>query len=410
VSVKSISCPNCGGAVELRGLAHTLTAVCVNCLSIVDTASLRVLQTFNEEARSRPKIPLGTRGKLDGHVWEALGFQVRAIDVEGTRYTWDEYLLFNPYQGFRYLSDYNGHWNFIRAARGLPAVAGASIHPAVNHEKRRFKHFQTARAITLFAMGEFPWKVQVNDWVEVSDYIHPPYLLSSEKIDEEITWSFGVYRTGAEIAQAFGLPPLPAATGVFANQPNPHELSSIWRTCLWLTILLFAVMMLFGLGRRGDRVFANSYKYSGPNADEFVTTPQFDVAGKPSNIDVSLRADLLGDWFYLNVALVNAANGDAFIAGRELEAESGGWVSDSITFPQVPPGRYYLRIEPEMDRNAQQIRYGAVNYSVALDRDVPHYLLFWLAAPLMVLPALWRSFQRGAFETSRWNESDHAAS
>ena len=403
--VKSISCPHCGGSVELRGMAHSLTAVCIQCLSVIDAASpqLRVLQQFQEAQRAQPKIPLGSRCKLEGHVWEALGFQVRAIDMEGVRYPWDEYLLFNPYQGFRYLSDYNGHWNFIRPASGLPGKH-------FEYQGQRYRHFQSSRATTVFAMGEFPWTVRVNDEVEVNDYVAPPYLLSSEKTDGEVTWSQGVYRTGAEIAQGFGLPqPLPAATGVFANQPNPHQVGSIWRTCLWLMVGLFAAMMLFGLLATGEQIYSQHLTYAGPSAGDAVTTPHFEVTGKSSNLDINMKAELQNDWLYVNLALVNASTDEAWVAGRELERESAGVASDGVTFGQVPPGRYYLRIEPEMDKNSRTLRYHAVHYDVEVRRNVPHYILFWLAVPLMLLPAIWKSLRRASFETSRWQESDHAS-
>lgn len=406
--VKSISCPNCGGIVELRGMAHSLTAVCIQCLSVIDAASpqVKMLQQFQESARAQPKIPLGARGKLEGHVWEALGFQVRAIYVEGVQYTWDEYLLFNPYQGFRYLSDYNGHWNFIRPARGLPLVNGTKLR----YQGASYRHFQASKATTVFAMGEFPWKVRANDEVEVNDFVTPPYLLSCEKTDGEVTWSYGIYRTGAEIAKGFGLTqPLPAASGIFANQPNPHEMGSIWFTCLWLTVLLFATMMAFGLLSGGDRVYSQSFSYAGPGVDDAVTTPQFEIGGKTSNVEISTRANLENDWIYLNLALVNASTEAAYTAGRELEREGAGAATDAVTFAQVPPGRYYLRIEPEMSKTSPMLRYHAVHYDIEVRRDVPHYMLFWLAVPLLLLPAVWRSIQRSAFETTRWQESDYAS-
>jgi len=37
-------------------------------------------------------------------MWEVIGFQVRTIRVQGIDYSWGEYLLFNPYEGFRYLT------------------------------------------------------------------------------------------------------------------------------------------------------------------------------------------------------------------------------------------------------------------------------------------------------------------
>ena len=66
--VKAINCPNCGAGVELRGMGQSVSAVCVQCLSIIDTKdpNLTILQTFESRQRIRPLIPLGTRGKLRG--------------------------------------------------------------------------------------------------------------------------------------------------------------------------------------------------------------------------------------------------------------------------------------------------------------------------------------------------------
>lgn len=410
MSVKSISCPNCGGAVELRGMSHTLSAVCVNCLSVLDasTPQVRVLQQFQEAERAQPKIPMGTRGKIEGQVWETMGFQTRAISVDGARYTWDEYLLFNPYQGFRYLSEYKGHWNFIRPAKGLPAADASSAY----FEGLKYRHFQGTKATTVYAMGEFPWKVQAQDEVWVTDYVAPPYLLSRESVENEATWSVGVYKTGEEISRAFQLSkPLPAAAGVFANQPNPHTVGTIWRTCLFLTIALFAAMFVFGFLSRNERVYSNQYTYAGGTDGDAITSPQFNIEGRePQNVEVFASATLNEDWLYVGILLVNAASGEAYVAGRELETESSSTrVRDSVMFSQVPPGRYYLRLEPEMDKNSPTLRYGALHYDIEVWRDVPHYLLFWLAVPLMALPAIFATFRKASFETSRWQESDHAS-
>ena len=45
---------------------------------------------------------------------------MREVDTADDSYSWDEYLLFNPYKGFRYLTEYNGHWNFVQVQTALP--------------------------------------------------------------------------------------------------------------------------------------------------------------------------------------------------------------------------------------------------------------------------------------------------
>lgn len=421
-SPRSISCPNCGGPVELRGLAHTLSAVCINCLSVIDTASpqLRILQTFANADRKQPKIPLGSRGTFEGKPYELIGFQTRQIVVDGVAYTWDEYLLFNPYQGFRYLSEYNGHWNFIETVNSLPEEHGG-VRPTVKLYDSTFQHFQAATAETIFVMGEFPWRVQLGDRVSVNDYIAPPRILSSESTHNETTWSMGRYTTGAEITKAFGLKqPLPPAVGVFANQPAPvSDIASAWKTYLWLLVLLFAAATFYGMMSRSERVLSKTYHYAANTQGEasFVTDI-FELKGRDSNVEIETLTDLENNWLYVNYALINAESGQTFDFGREIGYYSGrdsdgAWTEgsrgDEVTIPRVPSGRYYLRVEPEMDETKRGIVPAAVNYTINVRRDVPSFWMFWVAVPFLAIPALWRTLRRATFETQRWAESDYAS-
>src|SRR5258708_16663651 len=102
---KGLNCPNCGSPVEIRGFAHTLSAVCPSCHSILDTSTpiVKVLQTVQVAQVYEPLIPLGTRGEIDGATYEVIGFQRREIPEEVEEPAGSvEYLLFNPHRGFPY--------------------------------------------------------------------------------------------------------------------------------------------------------------------------------------------------------------------------------------------------------------------------------------------------------------------
>ena len=121
--VRSLNCPGCGAAITLRSLSQAVTVVCDHCHSILDAQDprLTILQKFKAAVdEDPPLIPLGTRGKIRGTDYEAVGFQRRTIHVDGVPYSWHEYVLFNPYKGFRYLTEYNGHWNDTSILRSLP--------------------------------------------------------------------------------------------------------------------------------------------------------------------------------------------------------------------------------------------------------------------------------------------------
>ena len=90
-AVASLSCSQCGAAIELRTLDQALSVVCASCGSILDARdpNLGLIQAFQAKQKFTPQIPLGTRGTLKGEKWEAVGYQVRFIEVDGTAYHWD---------------------------------------------------------------------------------------------------------------------------------------------------------------------------------------------------------------------------------------------------------------------------------------------------------------------------------
>lgn len=424
--VKGFNCPNCGAALTIRGFEHTLTVVCIQCLSVLDAKdpNFRILQTFQERERVRPLIPLGARGKLHGDPYEVIGFQERTIEVDGVPYSWREYLLFNPFKGFRYLTEYNGHWNDVKTVRAAPEQVTSRGKPAFKLLGETFVHFQSAWAETTFVMGEFPWQVRVGEKARAADYIAPPRMLSCETTPSETTWSLAEYMTGARVWEAFQLPGNPpAAVGTFANQPSPFtgRVRGIWLACLILLLLLANLALLtFNLTQQ-EEVFRDRYTYSpnGPGDSSFVTRV-FEIKGRPSNVELSIHTDLANNWAYFNFALINEATGQAYDFGREVSYyfgrdSDGSWsegrAGDTVLIPTVPAGRYYLRVEPEMDRNAfSRMGKQSMSYELRLRRDVPSYSLFGVAAILLLVPPAFMSLRTIAFERARWQESDYAAS
>ncbi len=415
VKARSLNCHNCGGPVELRGFAHTLSVVCPQCLSVIDASNpeFQILQTFHGKQRVQPKIPLGSRGKIGNTLYEIIGFQQRGVTSDGDFFAWDEYLLFNPYQGFRYLTEYQGHWNFVRVLHALPEESRAGAKMAVRLEGRTFLHFDAMTAKTAFVLGEFPWQVRVGDSAECKDYISPPLMLSSESTGGEITWSRAEYTDGGQIWQAFKLPGSPPApSGVFANQPSPYKgkVGSAWRTWLWLNVALLALVLYFSVTSAGHEVFQQRYAFSPVRTADasFVTAP-FQLTGRESNVEVAIKTDLNNSWAYFNFALINEETGQAFDFAREVSYYhdsdgSEGSPSNSVIIPSVPSGKYYLRVEPEMDRGAS-----SMSYQLIVRRNVPNNTFFWLAAVALLIPAIVQTIRVAGFESRRWRESDYGS-
>jgi len=412
---KGLNCPKCGAAIILRSFGQAETVVCASCHSILDAKdpNLAILQEFEKvTSASKPLIPLGTRGKLRGTDYEVIGFQVRHSKVEGISYYWHEYLLFNPYKGFRYLSEYNGHWNDISVCKVLPVSDGGSA----NYLGEDYKHFQTSDANTDFVLGEFPWQVRIGEHAMVTDYVHPPRVLSSEKLDKETTWSIGEYMYGREIWEVFKLPGSPPeATGVYENQPSPvaANVKGLWMAFGALAAFLLALMVGFDLTARKESVFSQTFTYNRADAkgEPSFVTDVFELGGRTSNVEVKTYAPVDNHWIYLNYALINQDTEKAWDFGREVSYyhgydSDGSWregkQTDTVVLPSVPPGKYFLRIEPEVDPSLPLIP-----YTVGVRRDVPVFGIYGIALVALLVPVLLISWRAYTFERSRWSESDH---
>jgi len=412
---KALNCPKCGAAIVLRSFGQAETVVCASCHCILDAKdpNLAILQQFEIKTSDiRPLIPLGTRGKLRDTDYEVIGFQRRSTQVDGITYNWHEYVLFNPYKGIRYLSEYNGHWNDISICKMLPMSEGTSA----NYLGEVYKHFQTCDASTDFVLGEFPWQVRVGEKAAVTDYVHPPRVLSSEKLDKEVTWSIGEYMYGREIWEAFklhGAPP--EAMGVYENQPSPvtTNVAGMWVAFAAFAMLLLALMAGFDVRAKKEPVLQQTFYYNRADAKgeaSFVTNV-FELGGGTSTVEVNTSAAVDNHWIYLNYALINQDTGQAWDFGREVSYyfghDSDGFWSegkrfDTVVIPSVPSGHYYLRIEPEADPSLPSMA-----YSVGVVRDVPVFGIYGIAFLALLVPVVMISFRAHTFERSRWSESDH---
>lgn len=420
--IRALECPNCGSTVQLRAMGTSLSAACASCMSLLDVSDERVkiIERFNKKIQPfTPRIPLGTRGKFDGQPYEVTGFQRRYIVADGTEYFWDEYVLYNPFRGFRYLTEYAGHWNDIVPVTALPAPDDVLGHAAVKYEDRKYKLFQTSTPATRFVIGEFPWRVQLNDKLTAKDFVAPPYSLSSETDANETTWSKATYITGKEVWANFQLKDSPPpAEGVYSNQPNPYgSTKPLWALMVLFSVLLLLTMIVTSFLASGDTVFQSSYYFVPGSGEPSFVTPTFELKGGEKNVEVEIKTDLQNDWIYLGLALINEQTGVAYDFGKEVSYYSGtdsegrwseGGKADTVSIGNVPGGTYYLRIEPEMEKGLASSVFGGkrVNYEIKLRRDVAVIWPYFVVWPFLLIPPIFAMIRRYSFEGKRWAESD----
>ena len=414
----SLSCPSCGAAILLHTQGWSSTVVCASCGSVLDAndPNLAILQRHANAVTVESNLPLGSRGTWSGAQWDVVGFQQVTITVDEVNYSWKEYVCFNPYRGFMYLSEYMGHWNVIEKLRRRPSVQSGT-RPTAQLDGITYRHFQSARATTTFALGEFPWELRVGDTIGAKDFVAPPYMLSAEASDGETTWSRGTYTPNDVIRKAFNVEgSWTQPVGIFANQPNPYSgwANSVGKM-LAVFVLALAVTLMINLAlAANENVFDQSFVFDrADSTTAAIVTAPFELKGHTSRVQVDMNANVNNDWVFFTLSLINEQTGEtrefseqlSYYSGRD---EDGNWSEgnkrESVDVPAVPPGRYFLRIAPE----GGEASVSSVTYSVRVTRDVPSLLFYLFAALALVVPGLLALIPSASFESRRWNESDYA--
>lgn len=406
------ACANCGASVPLRAIGLTVTVACPTCGALIDATnpSYRILRTLEAKTPLKPLIPLGTRGKLQGITWEVIGFMQRT-DAMG-RYPWQEYLLFNPYHGFRWLTEADGHWNFVRMTKSKPMLSRSGF---AFLEGRSFRLFHRGGAKVRYVIGEFYWRVKVNEAVRVADYISPPFILSSEENASEITWSIGEYIAPEEVKKAFGIKrAMPLQKGIAPNQLSPlHDARPKVLRAAAILIGAASLVQLSSCVLAPNHLATQvGLTYSKQSANAPHVTPPFHLPGGSSNVAITLDAPVKNSWLSVEGELVNDTSGAVYPFSNTVEfyegyGEDGYWsnghTENTVILSGITKGTYHLNVETSADPSINEI-----SYLLQVRRGVPRWRNFFLALILLSLYPLWIWWRDRNFDIARWSNSDYS--
>lgn len=419
VEAKVFRCPSCGAPMQARS-KDILAVGCASCGAVVDPndlgAKLLSRALGSRDEKYIPRIPLGSKGRLEGAPVEVIGFLVKQTKSDGIAYDWREYLLAGENGTYRWLTEYNGHWNIADVLSNPPTRGEAGLGD-VQWSGQKFRHFSTADSAEVIQVaGEFTWRVCRGEKNRVMDYVAPPLMLSRESNSTEVSWSQGCYVAPEVIAEAFKLSAKwPEPIGVYANQPNPWE-ETHRKVCslFWKMAVIAVILQVFFVFISGGKVLLReAITFSPLMAEESVLTREFAIGEKLRKITVRNATSLDNNWVALDLLLVNKTTGEAWPASRELSFYSGydggeswseGSRDDEVVFRNVPPGTYYLSV----DAGLAPEKPVPVTTSLEVSSGGSGWSNFVMLMIFLVVFPIFTRLRHAAFEGGRWAESDHA--
>jgi hypothetical protein len=371
---------------------------------------LKLLQSL-QPPPVQPIIPLGSKGRYQGVEWVVIGFLQRSVRLEGEEYFWEEYLLYQPRLGFRWLTRSDDHWNWVEP---LPPGAVTVEGNYATNADRPYRLYQKGKARVVFVLGEFYWKVQAGEKVQSRDFVRPPEMLSEEVTKEgkegEINWSKGTYLEPGEVRRMFNLPPLPVPVDIAPNQPFPHA-----RVYPYSLILAATVLVLGGLTwlLSPHREVFREEKVLEPlkiteTSRVWLPDSAFTLAAH-QNVCITLESASPG-WIYLEGDLLGAP--PAPEAGEAPRAPLGGSVdrrfslaatpgrSSHTYLSAVPAGRYALRCDARWENPRE-----GYTVVVRVQQGVFHPSSLVIALLLIGLGPLLVGLYHMVFEARRWLNS-----
>jgi hypothetical protein len=436
-AVAHLSCPKCGGALKLQAPDQAERVTCPNCGSLLDVnqGQLKYLRTL-DGSKFQPTIQLGTIGTFAEGKMTVLGFVVRSVFFD-RYYYWNEYLLYNPETGFRWLVESDNHWSYVKS---IPPGEVTDRRRSAVYRGHDFKIFQDTTATVKHVMGEFYWKVATDDQVRAIDYVRPPEILSVElsrpipsktgkqsgnaagwavgqqkqSSPGEMNCSLGMYLTPKEVETAFGITGLKRPSNIAPNQPNPYKvgLAKHWAAFAGLILLIGFLFIATGSNRQ---VFAQNFQFDKlPNADgtQAVFSLPFKLAGR-KNIGITAGANVDNSWMYFEGDLINQDTGLVQPFSLPVQYyhgvdEDGVWTEGAQTtttyLSALPEGTYSLRLEGQWEQWQQQ----SPSLNVRIVQGVPRAIYFWIALGLVTIIPLFALIRRQMFEAGRWKDSDYS--
>ncbi len=407
---KEIPCKSCNTSNVLYSWPLTQSFTCTTCGACYTLEKDEWKYKRRMKLAKAPVIPLHARGTLRGTEYQVVGYMEK---MDEDAYEWREYTLYNPVEKYAYLSEYNGHWIFLKEMAEAPVITSNKTL-AFRYESKTFKKYNQYSFKLVDSRGEFPGVVfpDNNRNPECIEYIAPPEIWIREKHEwaDGLCYYHGTHIKTKELYDAFGQISLPYSIGVGSVQPAVGQVDTtvLRNSCLGITAFFLLIFLISTVFNQEKIVYENTIVLPDSTSLPPVITPQFRLTKWRSNLEFHIAAPVNNNWFEAGITLVNADNGTEYTVEKGVEKYSGydggeswseGSDHDDVMLNKVPAGNYFLQVFPSRGD------YTVNTFLLRVTYDVPMWRNFFVFVFFALLPVV--GLYAGIYirEGMRWQNS-----
>lgn len=410
---KRVKCTQCSTeiVIDTYPLAHSCT--CNECGSFFSFENNKLINKGNNKNNAFTTIiPIGATGNIKDIDYRVVGY-TKKQEQNAYKAKWKEYVLFNPIYGFAFLSEYDGHWIYVKETSAAPVILNENTKD-FEFNKESFYLYNSYSYSLVEARGEFPYNAFDNRNTMVKEYISPPEIWIREKDSKEgIVWFLGEHINGSTIQKAFSVKStMPYKRGIGAVQPTGYIsiLKLITMSTIGILGLLLVFMMLLN-SKKNQVILQGTYNFSDSSVKVRVVTEKFQLSKWRSNMKFDISAPVSNSWFQLSATLVNVETGKEYSLEQGVEyyygySDGEGWTEGSTNetayITNIPAGKYFLQMEGAREINAVA---KLSSFSTKVVYDAPSYRNLWIAIIMLLLWPTFNYIRNRYTEKSRWQDS-----
>ena len=347
----TLSCPNCGGSVEVHPDRGSKAAVCSYCGSVLDLTSRQLDVIGRVKPKVGPRVPIepGDTATFDGERHLVLGWlRYKGWDDED-KWEWDEWQLVGDSGTVRYLS-YASDEGFLlqTALHPIPTVDARGI----DLPSGRVRFSETSPAKITALRGELTWRPKLKETLKVGEASRGDQKYSVELTADEIEVVGGPSLTDVEVWKAFERPDLVEA----AHAAKAKAAASGKRAAPALIAAVLFLLAAFVAAGVGTTVLDTAVTVSrampglsfGPEAasPEAVDLGSFQVEDVTETFEVDVRARLNNTWTAPDLYLVEPSGTRVYLFSGDLWDESDeSNKGDAYLFKPREVGEHRLEVE-----------------------------------------------------------------